>query len=150
MSLPLVGAPAPWPVGLTNQDGQGLELADFHGRFVLLFFYPKDDTPGCTIEACNFRDHAPELAGVVVLGASIDDAASHRAFKAKFNLPFDLVVDPQLALARAYGTVPENGPTGTRTSRSSFLIGPDGILRQVWPKVDPKVHWEEVRRAIAG
>ena len=149
MPFPKIGSPAPWPSGLTSQDGAPLQLSDWKGKHVLLYFYPMDDTQGCTIEATNFRDHAPELPGLVVLGASIDDAASHRAFKAKLNLPFDLVVDPQRALANAYGTLPEGAAPGTaKTSRSSFLIGPDGLLKQVWPKVEVKTHWEDVRDAI--
>lgn len=150
MPTPTIGSPAPWPAGLTNQEGAPLTLAAFKGKHVVLYFYPKDDTPGCTIEACNFRDHAPELPGLVVLGASVDDAASHKAFKAKFSLPFDLVVDPKLELATAYGTVPEGAAPGTaKTARSSFLIGPDGVLKAVWPKVDVKTHWQDVQKAMA-
>ncbi len=146
MPLPTVGTPAPWPVGVTTQDGVAVTLAQHAGEHVLIYFYPKDDTPGCTIEACNFRDHGADLAAVIY-GVSLDNAASHRAFKAKFSLPFDLLVDPAGALARAYGTLPEGGQY---PSRSSFLIGPDGVLKTVWPKVDPKTHWEDVRAAIAG
>lgn len=146
MPYPAIGTPAPWPAGLTSQDGTPLSLAAFLGRHVLLYFYPKDDTPGCTIEACNFRDHAHDLPGLVVLGASLDDAAAHRAFRAKFALPFDLVVDPQRALAAAYGVLPAGGST---TARVSFLIGPDGLIEAVWPKVDAKTHWQEVQAAIA-
>ena len=149
MPYPIVGAPAPWPAGLSTQDGTPLSLSSFRGRHVLLYFYPKDDTPGCTIEACNFRDHALDLPGLVVLGASVDDAASHRAFKSKFNLPFDLVVDPQHELAKAYGTLPDGvPPENAKTARSSFLIAPDGTLKAVWPKVDAKIHWQEVQRAL--
>lgn len=146
MPFPLVGSPAPWPAGLTNQDGKPVVLSAFAGKHVILYFYPKDDTPGCTIQACNFRDHAAELPGLVVLGASLDDAGSHQAFKAKFQLPFDLVVDPQHALAKAYGTLPEGGAT---TSRSSFLIAPDGTLKAVWAKADVKTHWLDVKTAMA-
>jgi peroxiredoxin Q/BCP len=146
MSFPAVGSPAPWPAGLTDQDGVPLALADLRGKFVLLYFYPKDDTPGCTVEACNFRDHAAELRGVVVLGASLDDAAAHRAFKTKFALPFRLVVDNHGALAQAYGTLPAGA---NYPSRSSFLIGKDGLIKAVWPKVDPKTHWLDVQRALA-
>jgi peroxiredoxin Q/BCP len=121
------------------------------GKHVLLYFYPMDDTPGCTIEACNFRDHAPELPGLVVLGASVDDAASHRAFKAKFALPFDLVVDPKRSLAAAYGVLPDGVPADkAKTTRASFLIAPDGMLKKVWPKVDAKTHWLDVQQALSG
>ena len=145
MSFPPIGSPAPWPAGLTNQDGKPVLLSAFAGKHVLLYFYPKDDTPGCTVEACNFRDHAADLPGVVVLGASLDDAVSHQAFRAKFQLPFDLVVDAQHALAKAYGTLPDGG---AYTTRSSFLIGPDGILKTVWPKADVKTHWQDVKIAV--
>lgn len=145
MPMPTVGSPAPWPAGLTTQDGKAIDLAALRGKHVLLYFYPKDDTPGCTVEACNFRDHAPELPGLVVLGASIDDAASHQAFKAKFSLPFDLVVDAKKELAAAYGVIPEGA---AYTSRSSFLIAPDGTLTAVWPKVDAKTHWQDVKTAL--
>jgi peroxiredoxin Q/BCP len=149
MTFPTVGSPAPWPTGLTNQDGKALDLAAFRGCHVLLYFYPKDDTPGCTIEACNFRDHAHELPNLAVLGASVDDAGSHQAFKAKFQLPFDLVVDPKRELAAAYGTLPDGvAPETAKTSRSSFLIGPDGILKAVWPKVDAKTHWQDVQKLL--
>ncbi|GDY14406.1 peroxiredoxin [Planctomycetota bacterium] len=151
MPYPTIGAPAPWPAGLTTQDGAPLALSSLRGKHVLLYFYPKDDTPGCTIEACNFRDHGTELPGLVVLGASIDDAASHRAFKAKFNLPFDLVVDPKRELAAAYGVLPDGvPPESAKTARSSFLIAPDGRLKELWPKVDAKTHWLDVQRALVG
>ncbi|MBA3710714.1 MAG: peroxiredoxin [Planctomycetes bacterium] len=146
MPLPAIGSPAPWPDGIVNQNGKAVRLQDFAGRNVLLYFYPKDDTPGCTIEACNLRDHQAKLKNTVVLGASLDDAASHQAFITKFNLPFDLLVDQDQALAKAYGVLPEGGRT---TSRSSVLIGPDGKIKEVWAKVDPKVHHEEVERAVA-
>jgi peroxiredoxin Q/BCP len=151
MPMPIVGAPAPWPTGLATQDGAPLLLTALRGKHVLLYFYPMDDTPGCTIEACNFRDHAPELPGLVVLGASVDDAASHRAFKAKFALPFDLVVDPKRSLAAAYGVLPDGVPADkAKTTRASFLIAPDGMLKKVWPKVDAKTHWLDVQQALSG
>jgi peroxiredoxin Q/BCP len=146
MSMPTVGAKAPWPKGLTNQDGAAIDLATHAGRHVLVYFYPKDDTPGCTVEACNFRDHSADI-DAVIYGVSLDDAASHKAFRAKFKLPFDLIVDADKALANAYGTLASGGQY---PSRSSFLIGPQGTLKAVWPKVDPKVHWEEVKAAIAA
>ena len=145
MPLPTIGSPAPWPAGITNQDGKPVALADFAGKHVLLYFYPMDDTPGCTVEACNLRDHQPKLPNIVVLGASLDDAVSHRAFRAKYHLPFDLLVDRDHALADAYGALPEGGK---RTSRVSVLIGPDGKVAKVWPKVDPKIHHQEVAAAV--
>ncbi len=146
MSMPTVGAKAPWPAGITNQHGKPVTLADHKGRHVLLYFYPKDDTPGCTVEACNFRDHRNDL-DAVIYGASLDDAASHQAFIAKFKLPFDLLVDQGQALAKAYGALPEGGQ---HASRSSFLISPEGTVKQVWPKVKPDQHWSEVQQAIGA
>lgn len=146
MPLPTTGTTAPWPSDITDQNGHQVKLSDFAGKHVLLYFYPKDDTPGCTIEACNFRDHAPDLPGCVVLGASRDDAASHRAFIAKFQLPYPLLVDPAGALAVAYGAAAD--ASVMHPSRISVLIGPDGNIKAAWPKVDPKIHWEEVRRAL--
>jgi thioredoxin-dependent peroxiredoxin len=147
MPIPTVGSPAPWPEGIVNQDGKPIRLKDLAGKNVLLYFYPKDDTPGCTVEACNLRDHRAQLPNTVVLGASLDDAASHQAFIKKFNLPFDLLVDRDQALAKAYGVLPEGGRT---TARSSFLIGPDGRVKSVWAKVDPKVHHQEVAQAVGA
>jgi peroxiredoxin Q/BCP len=144
MSMPTVGAKAPWVAGVTDQDGKPVDLAKHAGKHVLIYFYPKDDTPGCTVEACNFRDHRAEV-DAVVYGVSLDDAAAHKAFIAKFQLPFALLVDPAGALARAYGTII---PDRALPTRSSFLVGPDGRLKAVWPKVDPKVHWQEVQDAI--
>jgi len=145
MPTPTIGSPAPWPAGITNQDGKAVHLADYAGKNVLLYFYPKDDTPGCTIEACNLRDHLPQLRNTVVFGASVDDAASHHAFRTKFNLPFDLLVDPDKALAKAYGALPEGSQ---KASRMSVLIGPEGKVAVVWAKVDPKVHHQEVLAAV--
>jgi peroxiredoxin Q/BCP len=142
-----VGSPAPWPEGVTNQDGKPIRLKDLAGKNVLLYFYPKDDTPGCTIEACNFRDHHASYKNTVIFGASIDDASSHQAFRAKFNLPFDLLVDtPDKALAKAFNALPEGGQY---TSRSSVLIGGDGRIKALWPKVDAKTHYQDVQKAVA-
>jgi peroxiredoxin Q/BCP len=146
MSSVTVGQKAPWPDGITNQDGAAVRLPQFAGKNVLLYFYPKDDTPGCTIEACNFRDHLPELPNTVVLGASLDDAGSHQAFRSKFKLPFDLLVDKDRALAKAFGAIADGA---SYTARSSVLIGPDGTVKAAWPKVDAKTHWQEVKQAIA-
>jgi peroxiredoxin Q/BCP len=145
MPTPPIGSRAPWPAGITNQDGKPVVLGDYVGKHVLLYFYPMDDTPGCTVEACNLRDHQPALRNTVVLGASLDDAASHRAFRAKYQLPFDLLVDPAHALADAYGALPAGGK---HASRMSVLIGPDGMIKVVWPKVDPKTHHQEVLAAV--
>jgi len=145
-TMPAVGAKAPWVSGIVDQNGKLVDLAKHAGKHVLIYFYPKDDTPGCTIEACNFRDHHAEV-DAVIYGVSLDDAVSHKAFIAKYNLPFSLLVDAGGKLARAYGTI---APEKQNPSRSSFLIGPDGKLKAVWPKVDPKTHWQDVKTAIAA
>jgi peroxiredoxin Q/BCP len=145
MSTLTVGQAAPWPEGITTQDGTPVRLQDHRGKHVLVYFYPRDDTPGCTIEACNFRDHLASFPNTVILGASVDGADSHKAFRAKFQLPFDLLVDPQQALAKAFGALPAGAST---TSRSSVLIGPDGKVKALWPKVDAKTHYQEVLKAI--
>ncbi len=147
MPIPTVGSPASWPEGITNQDGKPVKLKDFAGKNVLVYFYPMDDTPGCTIEACNFRDHRAKFPNTVIFGASVDDAASHKAFIAKFNLPFDLLVDTKdRALAKAFGALPDGA---SKTSRSSVLIGTDGKIKAVWPKVDAKTHYQEVEKAVS-
>jgi peroxiredoxin Q/BCP len=143
--MPTIGSPAPWPAGIVDQHGKQVSLASHRGRHVLLYFYPKDDTPGCTAEACGFRDHRAEI-DAVVYGVSLDDAVSHQAFIAKYKLPFNLLVDRDKRLAHAYGVLPEGS---AYTARSSFLIGPDGLIKQVWPKVKPEEHWAEVKEAIA-
>ncbi len=145
MSMLTVGQTAPWPEGITTQDGKPVRLADHRGKHVLVYFYPRDDTPGCTIEACNFRDHQASYPNTVIYGASVDNAESHRAFRTKFQLPFDLLVDPQKALAKAFGALPEGAQM---TSRSSVLIAPDGTVKALWPKVDAKTHYQEVKQAI--
>lgn len=145
MPMPTVGAKAPWPAGITTQNGKPVNLNEHKGKHVLVYFYPKDDTPGCTIEACNFRDHRTDI-DAVIYGVSLDDAASHQAFIKKFNLPFDLLVDKDKSLAKAYDVDPNNSGYA---SRSSFLVGPDGSLKAVWPKVKPDNHWQEVKDAIA-
>jgi peroxiredoxin Q/BCP len=144
MPTPTVGQPAPWPPGISDQNGTRIELSRHRGQYVLLYFYPKDDTPGCTIEACGFRDHHAEV-GAVVYGVSLDDAASHQAFIAKYQLPFSLLIDAQRQLAAAYGVLPEGSAYPTR---SSFLIAPDGRIARIWPKVKADGHWQEVRQAV--
>lgn len=127
-----------------NQDGKTVTLSQFKGKPVLLYFYPKDDTPGCTKEACEFRDSYSELQshGAVILGISKQDEASHRQFKAKYHLPFDLLVDGDGTIAQAYGvgTVPLLG----FFKRQSVLIGPDGRVIRQYPSVDPAQHAHEV------
>jgi peroxiredoxin Q/BCP len=133
--------------------GREISLADLRGKNVVLYFYPKDDTPGCTKEACAFRDATGEIQakGAVVLGVSIDPPASHERFAAKFQLPFPLLSDADKKIVAAYGVWGKKrfmGRTYQGTHRVTFLIGPDGRIRKIWPKVKPAEHAEEVLAAL--
>jgi len=135
--------------------GGTLTLSSLRGRNVVLYFYPKDDTPGCTKEACGFRDaHADFVrAGAVVLGVSPDPVKAHDKFTAKFSLPFTLVSDTDHAIADAYGVWGEKVFMGRRyqgVHRVTFLIGKDGRIRAVWPEVKPAEHAAEVLACLAG
>ncbi len=137
MLEPGVQAPA---FTLTDATGHTVSLRDFSGRDVILYFYPKDDTPGCTKEACGFRDAWDELRelGVVVLGVSADDADSHARFATKYRLPFTLLSDPDRSVMRAYGAYGEKTMYGKKVVgviRSTVWIGPDGKVRRHWPRV---------------
>ena len=125
---------------LKDAAGWSVSLADFAGRDVVLYFYPKDDTPGCTKEACGFRDAWGDLQamGVTVLGVSADDAKSHERFAAKYRLPFTLLSDPDHQVMRAYGAYGEKTLYGRKTVgviRSTVWIGPDGRVRRHWARV---------------
>jgi peroxiredoxin Q/BCP len=132
-------------VEMTLQDGRKMKLSSLRGRFVALYFYPKDETHGCTIEAQSFRDRFDDLkqAGVTVIGVSTQDASSHKDFITKENLPFDLAVDGDDALAKAFGVPSTLG----MHARQTFLIGKDGVLKKVWRDVTPKDHAGEVLAA---
>lgn len=148
MTMPAVTTEAP-PFELKDQAGQTVRLRDLKGKWVVLYFYPKDDTSGCTKEACSFRDNHEGLlaTGAIVLGVSGDSEASHRKFAAKNNLPFQLLVDDDHAVARAYGAWGMKSMYGRQYEgvlRSTFLIGPDGRVAAVWPKVKAASHGEEV------
>lgn len=134
---------------LQNQDGRVRTLAEYGGRAVVLYFYPRDATPGCTTEACAFRDVWAqfESANAVVLGVSTDDVASHRAFQQEHRLPFDLLADTDGTVARAYG-VPVN-PLGM-AARMTFVIGPDGRMARAFRDVDPGVHADQVLEVLRG
>jgi thioredoxin-dependent peroxiredoxin len=140
---------------LTDDSGNVVTLADFAGRTVVLYFYPRDDTPGCTKQACGFRDHwkAFETAGVVVLGVSPDTVESHGKFKEKYGLPFPLLSDPDHKVASEYGawgTKKLYGREFEGIKRSTFVIGEDGSLRKVFRNVrNPGDHWEAVLKAIS-
>lgn len=129
--------------------GQHFSLADLRGKNVILYFYPKDDTPGCTKEACTFRDHNKDFQqrGAVVLGVSTDSVQAHDKFTAKFNLPFPLLADPDKKIVQAYGVWGQKMFMGRKymgTHRVTFLIGPDGRIKKIWPKVKPEEHAAEV------
>ena len=134
--------------------GQTVSLADFRGRPVILYFYPKDDTPGCTKEACAFRDAFADFTarGAVVLGVSADPVKSHDKFVQKFKLPFLLLADEDKRIVDAYGVWGEKTFMGRRYQgihRVTFLIGGDGRIRKIWPKVKPDEHAAEVLGALA-
>jgi peroxiredoxin Q/BCP len=141
---------------LPDQDGNDVTLGDFAGRHVVLYFYPKDDTPGCTKEACGFRDAWKTLQkqGVVVLGVSADSGESHRKFRTKYRLPFPLLTDAERKVMAKYGAYGAKVLYGKKTVgviRSTVWIGPDGKVRKHWKKV-PKAeaHPEQVLAALQG
>lgn len=133
-----------------NQNGKIVSLSDFAGKPVLLYFYPKDETPGCTKEACQFRDQFAEFKkqGAVVLGLSRQDEKSHKKFTEKYHLPFDLLVDKDGAIAKAYG-VGQIAVVGF-LKRQSVLIGKDGHVIKFYEDVDPEKHPAEVLKDLAA
>ena len=148
------GAPAP-DFTLTSDAGESVSLADFRGKPVVLYFYPKDDTPGCTTQACGIRDSWGELqaAGAVVLGVSPDSAAAHVKFREKYGLPFTLLADTEHAVSELYGVWGERtfaGNTFMGVSRSTFVIAPDGSVAKVMHGVKPATHADDVLAVLAG
>jgi thioredoxin-dependent peroxiredoxin len=138
---------------LPATGGKQLGLADFKGRKLVLYFYPKDDTPGCTLEGQTFRDHyaAFRKAGAEIIGVSRDSVGSHEKFKAKFELPFELVSDPEEQLCNIFDVMREKNMYGRKVKgveRSTFLIDGDGVLRREWRKVKVPGHVEEVLEAV--
>jgi thioredoxin-dependent peroxiredoxin len=147
-----VGTPAP-RFTLQDQDGEAVALADLQGSPVVLYFYPKDDTPGCTTQACGIRDQWAEFeeAGAVVLGVSPDDVDSHARFASKHDLPHRLLADPERTVIDTYGawgTKSMYGKEYEGVLRSTVLIDPEGEVAAVWPKVQPKQHADTVLAAI--
>ena len=136
-----------------SQDGDQVRLSDFKGKFVVLYFYPKDNTPGCTKEACAFRDLHAEFrdAGAVVVGVSIDPVKAHQKFINKFELPFTLLADESKEIVTKYGVWgPKQfmGRTFDGIHRITFLIDPKGTILKIWPKVKPEPHPAEVLECI--
>ena len=152
MSMPAVGDRAP-DVALPDESGTVHRLADQRGRWTILYFYPKDDTPGCTVEACEFRDSNEVIRerGAEVWGVSPQSGASKKAFREKFGLPFTLLADEDHKVAEAYGSWVEKqnyGKTYWGTARTTFLIDPDGKVARVWLKVKPEGHAADVLVAL--
>ena len=147
-----VGQKAP-DFDLPDQDGNQIALTDLAGKPVVVYFYPKDDTPGCTTQACGIRDQWAEFedAGAVVLGVSGDSVASHTKFAAKYDLPHRLLADEDNEMAKAYGAYGEKkmfGKAYQGVFRSTVLIDREGTVAAVWPKVKPKEHADQVLAAI--
>ena len=152
MSLPTVGEPAP-PIALPDATGTVHQLADQRGRWTVLYFYPKDDTPGCATEACEFREANDTITerGADVWGVSPQGAASKKSFREKFGLPFTLLADEDHAAAETYGVWVEKENYGKKywgVARSTFLVDPQGRVAKVWPKVKPEGHAAEVLEAL--
>ena len=152
--MPTLGEPAP-DFTLNDQDGHPTTLADFRGRTVVLYFYPKDDTSGCTTQACSFRDHdaAFEIAGATVLGISPDSEASHARFATRYSLPFRLLADPEKTACQLYGVWKEKsmyGKTYMGVERTTFVIDGSGVIRQILPKVKVAGHAEAILKLVGA
>jgi peroxiredoxin Q/BCP len=148
------GSPAP-DFELQSDTGERVRLASLRGKPVVLYFYPKDHTSGCTTQACAIRDAWSEFegAGAVVLGVSPDDVASHESFRADYELPFTLLADPDHEVAEAYGVWAEKsryGRTYMGVARSTFVIGPDGTVEKVMRDVKPATHADDVLAVLAA
>jgi len=146
------GTPAP-DFSLPDETGVQRRLSDYRGQHVVLYFYPKDDTPGCTIEACNFRDDysAYVEAGVTILGVSPDTSKSHAKFKQKFELPFPLLTDVEHAICEQYGVWGKKKFMGREylgVLRTTFIVTPDGKIKKIFENVKPAEHSEEVLAAL--
>ena len=138
---------------LPADDGTKVKLSELRGNPVVLYFYPRDDTPGCTREACSFRDRKDDLTriGVKVLGVSTDDVASHEKFRDKYSLNFPLLADTEHKVAEKYGAWREKtrfGKTSMGVQRSTYLIDSDGVVRKVWKNVSVEGHDEQILKAL--
>ncbi len=150
--MPKEGAAAP-AFATTDTNGEKVSLKDLRGQKVVLYFYPKDDTPGCTVEACSFRDSFAKYKkrGITVLGVSPDNEAAHKKFTAKYKLPFNLLTDTDHAIADAYGVYGEKkfmGRTYMGVKRTTFLIDEKGKIKKIFEKVKPEEHASEVLDAF--
>lgn len=147
-----VGDPAP-DFTLKNDAGEDVTLSSLRGRPVILYWYPKDDTPGCTKEACSIRDAYGEFerAGATVFGVSADSVRSHEKFKRKYSLPFALLSDPDHSVSEQYGVWGKKKFMGREyegINRITYLIDENGVVKQVWPKVNPEGHADEILAAL--
>ncbi len=152
MNKLVVGSTAP-NFNLPDQNGQFHQLSDYQGKWLLLYFYPKDNTPGCTTEACSIRDNWADFTkfNAVVLGVSADSVTSHGKFVQKFSLPFPLLSDENKVVLSAYGVLVEKSMFGKKflgIKRSSFLIGPQGKIAKIYEKVKPLTHASEVLKDL--
>jgi peroxiredoxin Q/BCP len=149
-----VGDKAPYFEGI-NQDGEKIDLTTFSGKNLILYFYPKDNTPGCTTQACTYRDAMPTYTenNIKVFGISKDDLKSHVKFESDFDLNFELLSDESKEVIQAYGVWVEKNMYGNKTmgvERTTFVIDPDGKVAQIFRKVDPKLDSEIVLKSILG
>ena len=148
MTIPESGQRLP-AVEFTTEEGEKLSAGDLTGGKTVLYFYPKDDTPGCTKEACAFRDRMSDYgeAGIRVYGVSLDSPESHRSFREKYGLNFPLLTDEGGQAAKALGILRENGK---RANRVTFLLAPDGTISKIYPEVTPDTHADEILKDAAS
>jgi len=151
MAILAEGLKAPSFTG-KDQDGKKVSLADFKGKKLVLYFYPQDNTPTCTLQACNLRDNfsALQKEGIVVIGVSPDEVAKHKKFETKFELPFTLLADPELSIIDKYGVWGEKSMYGKNYMgllRTTFLIDENGIIKKIFSKPKSKEHSEEILKA---
>jgi peroxiredoxin Q/BCP len=138
---------------LPDQDGKTVTLDSLKGSKAVIYFYPKDDTPGCTVEACDFRDAVPKISGARILGVSPDDTKSHRKFVDKFGLNFTLLADADHAMAEALGIWVEKSMYGKKymgIERTTYVLDESGVITKIYRKVKPEGHAEEVLSALAS
>ncbi len=141
---PALGSDAP-PFNLQDQNGEWHQLSDYHGQWLAVYFYPRDDTPGCTTEACNFRDniYAFKAIGAAIIGISVDDVESHKKFSDKYKIPFTILADEDSDTAAAYGVL-RDYKLIKLASRQSFLLDPEGKIAKHYVDVDPDTHTDQV------